>query len=76
MIDRELQQQFETISKTRFWKEYVDRVIGLRTAHEKLLQNGDISEPTTKGKYWQDVLKYANQILAIPDKLIGTGDNE
>lgn len=76
MIDKELKQQYDTIAGTRFWREYVSRIEDLREAHLKLLRNGNISEQITRGKYWQDILKYAEQILALPDKLIEYGDNE
>jgi hypothetical protein len=76
MIDSQLATEFETIEKTRFWKEYCEKLDEARGRLVKLLCTNRIGGPVVMGDVWQESLKLLDRIIGTPKKLIGTDTPE
>jgi hypothetical protein len=75
MIDYKLSQEFEDIKKTRFWKEYVQKLDMSRDTLTRLLCTVKIGEPAVRGDIYQENIRLINQIINLPEKMIGKEDD-
>ena len=75
MINQAYFQDFEDISKTAFWRAYETELQSVReTLVKQLTKNSDIGDPATVGDVWQGCLMVVEQILRVPQKLIGKAE--
>jgi len=64
-----LEREFNEISETRFWKEYVKKLGEAHQVLGKKLKRDDIGEATVMGKVWQEQMRMIENIIDYPKSI-------
>ncbi len=64
-----LEREFNEISETRFWKEYVKKLGDAHLTLGKKLKRDNIGEATVMGKVWQEQMRMIENILDYPKSI-------